>query len=274
MLSFLDSLITILTIAITVIPLFKDVMLKKEKYLSYGFFRRITSSGWVVIWLAIILLDAVLYKDFYYEQDKQTSENKLRTDISDTVNIALSKHDLKYENGMIKSTKDTVVITPSNSIEHEKNARLALAVIPNVDNPSLTTLPDKSTLKFTVYLSNYGDDFADNISDRVIIVAYKNNTPIFKNEDLTSQINKSVEMQPNKTDLIEITFNLFTLNGIDFDKIPYPTYLYYRVKYTNSKNIPMKQIRKIFWIKGSNIGEVNETNYEKVEADLKKYKYY
>lgn len=97
MLTFLDILIALLTLAITVIPLFKNVMLRPKVYPPISFLRRITQPGWTVIGLGLLLIGVVFLKDWYFNKEKGKDETNLVSRISKNFVDSLKKYNLQYD---------------------------------------------------------------------------------------------------------------------------------------------------------------------------------
>jgi hypothetical protein len=113
--TFLDILVTLLTILIALIPLNKDVILKKDQWPNKGFFQRITASGWMVIIFALVILFAVFYKDWYLdgqrateirEQNKHFDEKISDVHERDSIQNSNIRHDDSIE---LQNARDSII---------------------------------------------------------------------------------------------------------------------------------------------------------------------
>jgi hypothetical protein len=103
--------------------------------------------------------------------------------------------------------------------------------------------------------------------DRTVVVNYINNKPSYVFSD-TSMANKSLVIPPGSAGFI-FTFGLTPLSGNLKDDPSVKSYLYYKISYSGSGSVKRNILRKIFFVKGVRLVEPMDSEYNKVEADLR-----
>ncbi len=137
-------------------------------------------------------------------------------------------------------------------------------------NPELKLTANGENLDCTFVICNVGDDPAYSILDKYVVVNYLAGKPTFYHNSAAPPLsNESSLLAPNGNAVLFTRSLSVSRNGPKVFPLTHPIYIYFKVTYTNRNEKKMPPLRKIYRLTEGGLAEVNQTDYKRIEVDLK-----
>ena len=216
--------------------------------------------------------------------DRNTSSKIDKQEIIDTT-VNSSQKIKDVINAAIDSTKAAIIDSiKSGNVEvkdqNDANTKSILDSRPIVDykafidlsamenNPTILYSKNEDTITCTIWITNYGNDQAINLEDKLVVITYIGGKPFFWHYKGFHFLNKSIAIPAEKGKGFYIPFNMHSEGNFAIKPIINPVFVYFRLDYTNSKNKRMNPFQKIFSVENNGFRNTSNSEYNTVKRDL------